>query len=367
MASKLNRKSIDTWRGKPIPAGESSDVFLPVSESYSGISLKIPIRIQRGEEDGPVILITAALHGDELNGTGVIRELICDEGFQLKRGALIMVPILNLLAFDRHSRYLPDRRDLNRCFPGSLNGSLAGRIARQIFNELIGRADIVIDLHTASVRRTNYPSIRGDMSDPAVRDLAIDFGCEVIIDGRGPKGSLRREACRAGCPAIVMEGGEVWKVEPAIVATAVRGIKNILHSKGMIEGETRLPEAQAVIDNTRWVRAERGGFLQFHVRPGQLIEKNQPLATNSDLLGHENRLLISPFNGVILGMTTLPAVSPGEPVCHIGELPHGPSALRESRSETQGLETQAVKELASNVLVVKREPEDPEPEDPEAE
>ncbi|MFK8113289.1 MAG: succinylglutamate desuccinylase/aspartoacylase family protein [Rubripirellula sp.] len=355
MSSNPNRRSIETWRGKELPRGQSSDVFLPVSESYSGISLRIPIRVIRGKEDGPVIFITAALHGDELNGTGAIRELICDETVQLNRGTLILVPILNLLAFDRHSRYLPDRRDLNRCFPGSAGGSLAGRIAKQIFSELVRRADLGIDLHTASVRRTNYPNIRADMENPEARKLALDFGCEVIVDGAGPKGSLRREACRIGCPTIVLEGGEVWKVEPAIVATAVRGIKNILRSHRMIDGEVLRPERQVVIEKTKWIRAERGGFLQFHVRPGQAVEKDQALATNTDLLGHQNSSLVAPFNGVVIGMTTLPAVSPGEPVCNIGELPDDtrPSEIRDSRSETQGLETRTVTDLASNVFVKK--------------
>lgn len=273
---------------------------------------------------------------------------------------MILVPILNLLAFDRHSRYLPDRRDLNRFFPGSPSGSLTGRIARQIFNEIVARSTMGIDLHTAAVRRTNYPNVRAEMSNPAARKLAIDFGAEVILNSSGPDGSLRREATRAGVPTIVMEGGEVWKVEPAIVATAVRGIKNILRSIDMIDGEVEGPESRVVIDTTKWVRADRGGFLQFHVRPGQVIDKDQPLATNTSLLGQEKSLLVAPFKGVILGMTTLPAVSPGEPVCHIGQLHTDTHAdeLRENRSEARSLERKTVKDLASNVMVVKHESEE---------
>ncbi len=354
------RKSIESWRGIELARGQRSNVFLPVSESYSGISLKIPIQIQRGIEDGPVVFITAALHGDELNGTGAVRDLICDESLQLKRGALILVPILNLLAFDRHSRYLPDRRDLNRFFPGSSSGSLTGRIARQIFNEIVARSTMGIDLHTAALRRTNYPNVRADMDNPATKKLAIDFGSEVILSSSGPEGSLRREATRAGVPTIVMEGGEVWKVEPAIVATAVRGIKNILCAIDMIDGDIDRPETQVVIETTKWIRASRGGFLQFHVRPGQVVEKDQPLATNTSLLGQERNLMVAPFRGVILGMTTTPAVSPGEPVCHVGQLATNTHAvdLRENRAEARSLEGMTVKDLASNVLVVERESED---------
>lgn len=360
MHESSNRKSIDRWLNSEIPYGHRTNVFLPVSESYMGLSLKIPIQIHRGLGDGPVVFITAALHGDELNGTGAIRDLILDENLKLQRGALILVPILNLLAFDRHSRYLPDRRDLNRFFPGSSHGSQTGRIAKQIFSEIVSRATMGIDLHTAAIRRTNYPNVRVDMTNPLARKMAIDFGTEVIFHSSGPDGSLRKEATRVGVPTIAMEGGEVWKVEPAIVATAVRGIKNVLRSLEMIEGEINRPENQVVIEKAKWVRAERGGFLQFHVRPGQLVVKDQPLATNTSLLGHEKNVLRAPFDGLILGMTTLPAVSPGEPVCHVGRLPSEATAqnLQENRAEAKSLERKTVKDLASNVLVTKRQHEE---------
>ena len=283
MFSPRTKIPIDSWQGQDVPAGQRSNVKLAVGESYSGISLRIPIQIQRAKLDGPVVFVTAALHGDELNGTGAVRELICDDAFELVRGALILVPILNLLAFDRHSRYLPDRRDLNRSFPGTSSGSLASRMANTIFQEIIARSDFGIDLHTASVRRTNYPHVRVDFDNPLARDLAFAFGSEFVLDTAGPKGALRREACRVGCSTIIMEGGEVWKVEPAIVETAVRGIKNVLTSLNMIEGEMETPDTQITIEKSKWIRAERGGFLQFHVQPGQIVQKDQRLATNTDL------------------------------------------------------------------------------------
>ena len=360
---EFNENSIESWLGQPVPRGASTDVTLPISESYSGISLQIPIRILRAEEDGPTGFITAALHGDELNGTGAIRSLICDDSVDLRRGALILVPILNLLGFNQHSRYLPDRRDLNRSFPGSATGSLAGRIAHLIFTEIVARSDFGIDLHTASIRRTNYPNVRADMTHSKTRKMAKSFGAEVIMHSFGPEGSLRREACKANCPTIILEGGEVWKVEPTIVATATRGIKNVLRSFDMIEGDSIRPEKQVVIQRAKWVRADKGGFLQFHVHPGQAVQQDQPLATNTDLMGKEQSVLRAPFNGVIIGMTTLPAISPGSPVCHVGELPKGtePEDIRDSRSETQGLEGRLVEELSSNVMVVKRESEEDSP------
>ena len=354
MSESNERKSIGLWDGEEILPGESRNVKLAVSESYSSMTVRIPLHIRRAKEDGPVVFVTAALHGDEINGTGAVRQLVQDDDFHLQRGSVIFVPVLNLLAFDRHSRYLPDRRDLNRSFPGSLDGSLASRMARTIFNEIVMRSDYGIDLHTASVRRTNYPNVRGDMKNPEVKRLATAFGSEVIINAKGPKGSFRREACLAGCPTIIMEGGEVWKVEPGIVESAVRGVKNVLRELKMLDGKSESPEYQVVVEKSKWIRAERGGFLQFHVKPGDIIEKNQPLATNTTLLGRERSVLYSPFAAVVIGMTTLPAISPGEPICNLGKLPKGtkPTALRNLRSDEDGLEEQVVEELSTNILVV---------------
>lgn len=354
MTKPRKRKPIDEWNGESIPAGESRDVKLAVSESYSSMTVKIPIHIRRAKEEGPVVFVTAALHGDEINGTGAIRELIQDEDFQLLRGSVILVPVLNLLAFDRHSRYLPDRRDLNRSFPGSATGSLAGRMARIIFDEIVSRCDYGIDLHTASVRRTNYPNVRGDMTSPEVRRLAEAFGSEVIMNGKGPVGAFRREACTSGCPTIIMEGGEVWKVEPGIVESAARGVRNVLRDLEMLEGEPQSPDYQVVVDKSTWVRAERGGFLKFHVKPGDIIGKDQAIATNTTLLGRERSMLYAPFDAVVIGMTTLPAISPGEPICNLGMLPEGtkPSQIRRARREEDGLEGQVVEELSTNLVVV---------------
>ena len=262
--------------------------------------------------------------------------------------------MLNILGFDRHSRYLPDRRDLNRSFPGSSSGSLASRMARTIFDEIACRADYGIDIHTASVRRTNYPNVRADLRDAKLRNIAEAFGCEILINGAGPKGAFRREATKASCPTIVMEGGEVWKVEPGIVESTTRGVKNVLRYLEMLDGEQDSPDYQVVIEKSKWIRAERGGFLQFHVKPGDIIEKGQRIATNTTLLGRERSILQSPFDAVVIGMTTLPATSPGEPVCNLGKLPQGtkPSGLKRLRRDEHGLEERLTEELASNVLVV---------------
>lgn len=347
-------KPIEGWFGQYIAAGESRDVTLSVSESYSSMNVEIPIHIRRAVKPGPVVFVTAALHGDEINGTGAVRQLIQDPDFELACGSLMLIPVLNILAFDRHSRYLPDRRDLNRSFPGSTGGSLASRMSHIIFSEIVSRCNYGIDLHTASIRRTNYPNVRGDLSNPAVRKLAQAFGSELILNGEGPAGGFRREACKAGCPTIIMEGGEIWKVEPSIVETAVRGIKNVLRSLDMLDSPVDRPKYQVIIEKSKWIRADHGGFMQFHVSPGDILESGQPLATNTTLLGEEQNTLYAPFDSVVVGMTSLPAISPGEPLCHLGQLPKGvkPADLRQQRSEGDGLEQRVTEDLASSMLVV---------------
>ena len=172
------------------------------------------------------------------------------------------------------------------------------------------------------------------------------------------KGGFRSSACAAGCPTIIMEGGEVWKVEPAIVETAIRGVVNVLRHLKMVDGDAISPPFQVKLETTKWIRANYGGFLQFHVQPGDLVMKDQPLATNTTLLGDDQNQVLAPFNAVVLGMTSLPAVSPGEPICHLGKLPRGkaPHQLTQLRLDRDGLEQRVSEDLASSVMVVEPAP-----------
>jgi len=306
------------WIGDRVGPGERGEVTLRVSTSYAGAQVEIPVFVWRGAGEGPRVFVTAAVHGDEINGTGAIREIITTNPFTLARGTLVLVPVVNILGFEQHARYLPDRRDLNRSFPGVGDGSQASRMARAVFDAIVTPCDYGIDLHTAAIRRTNFPNVRADMGDARVAALARAFGTELIVSGSGPKGSLRRAACRVGRPTIILEAGEVWKVEPAYVEYAVRGVRNCLAHLGMIEGEApRRPAYQIEADTTKWVRAERGGFLQFHVAPGDIVEAGEAIATSTSLTGERQSVIASPRDGIVLGMTTLPSVAPGDAVCHL--------------------------------------------------
>ena len=352
---RVTRRPPHIWGDVQIAPGDSAEVALEVSESYSSLSIPIPVFVFRGMEDGPTLFVTAALHGDEINGTGAIRSLICDRLFELKRGTLILVPVVNILGFDRHSRYLPDRRDLNRCFPGSASGSLASRMSRLIFDEIVGRSDYGIDLHTAAVRRTNFPNVRADMSSPEVARIAEAFGCEIIMDSKGPDKSLRRESNAAGCHTIILEAGEVWKVERAVVEYMVRGVISVMAELGMVEAEKRTPAYRLLIEKAVWVRASHGGFLSFHVSPGDLVHRGDPLATNTSLTGVEKNVLVSPIDAIVIGMTTLPSISPGDPVCHLGRTTSKQKRIERLREgATDDLHSRTMEDLSTNVRVVDR-------------
>jgi len=317
-SSPVKRRRPFAIAGQRVAAGQQADLMLKVSETYLGDNVAIHLRVIRAKRPGPVVFVTAAIHGDELNGVGVIHDLLFTDSLQLTHGTLILVPVVNVFGFEANERYLPDRRDLNRSFPGSPNGSLASRVAHAFFENVVRQCDYGIDLHTAAIQRTNYPNIRAKLSDPKIRHIAEAFGAELLISGAGPEGSFRREACQAGCPTICVEAGEPWKIEPAIVQFGVRGVRNVLITLGMMKGRASSPAYQTRVNRTTWVRAKVGGMLRFHVAPGQIVRTGQEIASNSTLMGEEQNVLTAPIDGIVLGMTTLPAVKPGEPVCHIG-------------------------------------------------
>jgi predicted deacylase len=356
---EVPHKPAHVWGDVEVPPGKSAEASLAVAESYSGLTIPIPVFVRRGLEDGPAVFVTAALHGDEINGAGAIRQLIADRRLKLLRGTLVLLPVVNLFGFDRHERYLPDRRDLNRCFPGSATGSLASRMARILFDEVIGRCDYGIDLHTAAVRRTNFPNLRADVADKRVAELAEAFGAEIVVKGRGPEGSFRREACRAGRPTIVLEAGEVWKVEPTVVEYAQRGIRNVLSHLGMTDEPRVQPTFQIVIKSTKWIRTDRGGFLKFHASPGDIVREGDELATNTSLVGTVLNVLHAPYDGVVLGLTTLPAVGPGDPVIHLGRLDRKQRGIAERRTRRSAgdLHDRIHDDLATSVLVDTTPPE----------
>ncbi len=298
-----------------IHPGEDIEVRLKISQTYTGDTIAIPVRVLRASAPGPCVFVSAAIHGDEINGTGIIHDLLYESPLQLVRGTLILIPVVNVFGFESHERYLPDRRDLNRSFPGSESGSLAARTAYIFMHEIVRQCDFGIDLHSAAFQRTNFPNVRADWSSKAVRKLALAFGTPLIVDGKGPEGSLRREACKAGCPTIILEAGEPWKIEPSVLSLGVTGVRNVLAHLNMIDDLPEPPPYQVHIRKTTWIRSEISGIVRFHVSPGDIVRTGQAVATNYSILGRMHSTLLSPADGIILSVATLPAVKPGEPIC----------------------------------------------------
>jgi hypothetical protein len=347
-------------RSKPLQIGSSTvrrgerrDIKLVVSQNYTGDTISLPIHVIRAKDAGPTLFVTAVVHGDELNGLGIVHELMFSEPLRLERGTLVLVPVVNVFGFETQDRYMSDRRDLNRTFPGSATGSLTARLADIVFTQIVRQADYGIDLHSAATPRTNFPNVRGELASPQVRRLAKAFGCELMISSKGPQGSLRREACKAGVPTIILEAGEPLKMEPSVLEVGVRGIKNVLKELGMMPGEQDRPPFQFRVERSTWVRAEVGGILRFHISPGDPVETGQPVATNSSVFGRQQNVLRSPVDGIVLGVTTLPTVKPGEPVCHIAVSRRSLRAARRALAQVpqDNLHRRLRHDLATSILV----------------
>ncbi len=340
-----------------IDPGQVLDIRLKISETYTGDPIAIPLRVVRAAKAGPTVFVCAAVHGNELSGTGIVHELMYQKKTRkITKGTVILIPVVNVFGFENNQRYLPDRRDLNRCFPGSRKGSLARRIAATFMREIIRKCDYGIDLHSAALQRTNYPNVRGDCSLPRVEKIARAFGSEIILPNKGPVGSLRRAACRARCFTINVEAGAPSKMESSVIEFGVQGVENVLIELGMLEGSQKTPLYQAHLKKTTWVRAQVGGILRFHILPGDLVESGQAIATNYGILGDQQNVLNSPVNGLVLGMATMPTVKPGEPVCHLG-IPTTPLAkIRKSlkKASSSSLHGKIRRQLAADISYVGR-------------
>ena len=315
--------------GTTINKGERKQLRLQVSMSFVSNPTYIPITVLNGKRKGPVVLITAAIHGDELNGIEIVRQLIYNFDMSQLAGTLLCVPVVNIFGFQNTIRYLPEDKDLNRFFPGDPSSWSQGKYAYIIYTELVEKSDYVIDLHTASEGRSNLPHIRADMSYPEVARAARAFGTTVILDNEGTLGTLRRTATEAGIPTITFEAGETRKFEKKIAAYGLQGVLNVLNELEMLPGETYTAPIQFIVKDSTWVRVDRGGILSINTRPGRLVKKNAELATNTNPFGVEVGSVRAPFNGIIIGITTTPTVIPGQGVCHISKLDEPIKSVRE--------------------------------------
>lgn len=315
----MTRKEPMTFAGTPVALGETAELRLKVAETYTAEPLAVPVTVVRGAP-GPTLFVTATVHGDELNGVGILRGLLGDTDFSGLKGTLIAVPVVNVPGFLNQDRRLPDRRDLNRSFPGSRKGSLTARLADVLFREVIRQSDYGIDLHTGGGERTNYPQVRADLSQPGVTEIAQAFGCPLIVSGAGPDQSLRKTAVAAGVPTIVYEAGSARRFERPFIDSGIAGILNVLRHLRMLPGEPVSPPLSLLIERTHWIRAVAGGILDLLVELGQPLKRGQTVSVNTNPFGRERSQIKAPHSGLVLGLTQLPLVHPGDAVCHVARL-----------------------------------------------
>ena len=292
-------------------------IDLPVAKLYTNTDISMPIFVIRGRSDGPAIFVSAAIHGDELNGIEIIRRLITRKNFKLKQGTLIAVPMVNVYGVVSQSRYFPDRRDLNRSFPGSPSGSLAGRFASQFLTEIVSQCHYGIDLHTGALHRSNLPQIRGDLSNNENLALAKIFGAPVAIDSTIRDGSLRQAAQENGIHILVYEGGEALRFDELSIQLGLKGILNVLAHLEMIKPRKVKPKEPFIADRSVWIRAPSSGIVHEVKKLGDHVRRDELLAEIGDPFGHILDRVYASFSGVIIGKQNIPLVQEGDAMYHI--------------------------------------------------
>jgi len=304
--------------GYSILPGTSERLSWSATELFEGVPVSTPVLVVNGAMPGPTLCLTAAVHGDELNGIEMVRRVMHDLVPEKVSGAVIGVPIVNVQGFRRGSRYLPDRRDLNRYFPGNPNGSAAARIANSFFVNVIKHCDALIDLHTGSFERANLPQIRADLRNPDVVTMTHGFGSTVILHSTPAAGTLRYAATMAGVPTVTLEAGGPSELELNEVKHGVKGIETLINSLGMVPKTRLWGDPEPVYYRSSWVRASNGGILLANVSLGSTVRRGDLLGTITDPMNNARTELRSPHSGRIIGMARNQVVMPGFAAFHVG-------------------------------------------------
>jgi predicted deacylase len=305
--------------GIRVRAGQARHLELPITKLVTGGDVSLPVRVIHGREDGPVVWLSAAIHGDEVVGVEVIRQVLATLNAKEFAGTLIAVPIVNVLGFMTGDRYLPDRRDLNRSFPGSARGSLASRIAYLFMKEVVAPSEVGIDLHTGADRRSNLPQVRADLDDDRTRELAVAFGAPVMMHAKLRDGSLRYAAREHGAKVLLYEGGENNRFDDYAIAAAVAGVRRVLAHLQMTDAfvEPDYPASTECRSST-WMRAGRTGILTLDVHLGEEVAEGQRLGSLVDSYGRTLRAVYAKRAGIVIGRTEAPVVNSGDALVHIG-------------------------------------------------
>lgn len=320
--------------GELIPPGSNVTLELPLPKLYTQTPMTMPVHVRRGRRAGPTLFVCAAVHGDELNGVETIRRLMRRRVLSRIHGTLISVPIVNMYGVIGRSRYLPDRRDLNRSFPGSGRGSLASRLADLFMTEIVGRCTHGIDLHTGGLHRGNLPQIRGHLDDEETLRLARLFGVPVLINAVTRDGSLREAAAERGVPMLLYEAGEALRLDEVSIRAGIQGILNVMRGLDMLppaRGRKRSSAEPFVARSSSWVRAPASGIFRGTVALGSRVKRDEQLGTVTELVADTECVVRSPFGGIVIGCSKLPMVLEGEALYHVASF----EALREVAEQVE--------------------------------
>ena len=316
----MPRKSFEL-DGTTIPPGQMGKVHIHVTELHNSTPITLNVDVYHGKRSGPTFLVTAAIHGDELNGVEICRRLLGSDLSKMK-GTLLVIPIVNLPGYLQGSRYLPDRRDLNRLFPGSNSGSLGGRIAKILHDQILSRVDLVVDLHTGAIHRSNLPQIRVDASNERALQFARAFKAPLIMNSQLRDGSFRCAGDDFGTPVLVYEAGEALRLDDAAIQLGLRGIRRVMRELGMFnQTKSSLRFNSLESYKSSWHRAEASGLVLNHVRLGQHVERGQHLATiNQPLDITQSENIVAKHAGIVIGINRLATVYEGDALFHIARV-----------------------------------------------
>jgi predicted deacylase len=319
--AKSDRDSL-VLGGATIAPGTRETIDLPLSLLSDHTPITLTAQVVHGRRPGPVLLLSAAIHGDEVNGVEIIRRVLRHSLVRGMSGTLIAAPIVNVYGFLTNTRYLPDRRDLNRSFPGSPTGSLASRLAHLFMSEISIHATHGIDLHTGAVHRSNFPQIRGDLSNQAVREMAIGFGVPVVLNAALRDGSLRKAAIEVGIPFLVYEAGEALRFDEVSIRAGVKGIIRVMGDLGMVRQRRRdeTPAEPVISRRSVWVRAPEGGIFRVQAKLGARVFSGSQLGVIASPFGDNEFSIICPADGIVIGRNNLPNVNQGDGIFNIARV-----------------------------------------------
>lgn len=319
LAVRKSKRADFLLLGKKIAPGQRAMLEMDIGKLYTNTPVTIGVEVIHGKLDGPVLLVTAAIHGDELNGIEVCRRLGKSPILDKLKGTLILVPVVNAFGFIQQIRYLPDRRDLNRCFPGSEKGSLGSRVAFLLRTELLEHCTHVVDLHTGAIHRSNLPQIRGNLESEDNLAMAHSFGAPVVLHSSILDGSFRDAADKLGKPFILYEAGQALRFDEPSINGGVKGVIGVMTHLGMLNARRRAkkPIESIVARSSQWVRANHDGMMVANVELGERVKKDDLLALIVDPYGVTELEIRSPVNGIIIGRNNIPVVNEGEALFHI--------------------------------------------------